>query len=197
MRFLRNPHRDARLLKLDGPRDLASTGRGHSINPNMRAGTSAIAESYGTMHGNETTMTFSANEQYGAGIFICGPGNDGDLWKYYRIIITACTFNNHLHPIPVTGVGPATISTNAAGNQLSSFQHMGAPLPSNSGNSLMFDELVKVQPFTGSIATRPICFGVVIYNDHTSNITQAAYNYSISVAREHGDLPDAIPLHDI
>ena len=197
MRFLRNPHRDARLLRLDGPKDLASTGRGHSINPNMRAKTSALSVSYGTMHGNETTMTFAANNQYGAGVFIQGPGVDGDLWKFYRIIITACTFNNHLHPIPVTGVGPATISTNAAGNQLSSFQHMGAPLPSNSGNSLMFDELVKVAPFTGSIATRSICFGLVIYNDHTSNITQAAYNYSISVAREHGDLPDAIPLHDI
>ena len=51
MRFLRNPHRDARLLRLDGPKDLASTGRGHSINPNMRAKTSALSVSYGTMHG--------------------------------------------------------------------------------------------------------------------------------------------------
>ena len=197
MRFLRNPHRDARLLKLDGPKDLASTGRGHSINPNMRAGTATVAENYGTMHGNETTMTFNANNQYGAGVFVRGPGVDGDLFKFYRIIMTACTYNNHLHPIPVTGVGPATITTNAAGNQLSKFQHMGAPVTSNTGNSLMFDELVKVQPFTGSSESRSICFGVVIYNDHTSNITGAAYNYSISVLREGGEVPDALARHDL
>ena len=194
MRFLRNPHRDARLIKLDGPKDLASTGRGHSINPNMRAGTSAAAESYGTIHGNETTLTFDANKQYGAGVFIDGPG---DLWEFYRVIMTACTYNNHLHPIPVIGAAPATISTNASGNQLSNFQHIGAPITSNTGNSLSFDELVKVQPLTGSLADRALCFGVVIYNDNTSSITNAAYNYSISVAREGGDLPGAIARHDI
>ena len=88
MRFLRNPHRDARLLQIQTGVSLATTGRALSTNPNVRAYADTPATNYATMHGNGTGFSFAGNNQYGAGVFIRGPGNDGDLWKYYRVIMT-------------------------------------------------------------------------------------------------------------
>ena len=197
MRFLRNPHRDARLLKSGGTTTLATTGQGHDQQPNMRAGTSSVATNYGTLHTQHTSFDFAAGKQYGAGVFIRGPGNDGSLWKYYRVIISACTFDDHLHPMAVWGIGPSTITVALGGNQLTNFQHIGPSIAKQKGNSLIYDDLLKVQPFTGDASSRSICFGLVIYNDSTSDIDDGAYNYNISVVREHGDLPDAVSLHDI
>ena len=184
--FVQNPHYEARLLDFGGNSPIATTSKSFSVNPHMKANSSVVAENFGTIYGFEANKVFGAASQYGAGVFLRGPGNDGDLWKNYRVKITASTFFAHLHPIPVTGVGPATISTADTGNQLSDFYHLGSPVAANDGNSLNFDELLKVKPFETSIALRPICFGVVIYNDHNSSIgpSNGSYQYNVSVIRE-------------
>ena len=99
--------------------------------------------------------------------------------------------------MPVWGVGPDSPVTGTGGNSLTIFQHLGGPVSSEGGNSLYYDDLVKVKPFTGNVADNPICFGVVIYNDHTSGINDKAYNYHISVLREGGEVPDALARHDL
>ena len=197
MRFIRSPHRDARILKSGGTTTLATTGQGHDQQPNVRAGTTSVATNYGTLHTQHTSFDFSAGKQYGAGVFIRGPGNDGDLFKFYRVIITACTFDDHLHPMAIWGIGPASISVSLTGNQLTNFQHIGASIAKQKGNSLIYDDLVKVAPFTGASSSRSICFGVVIYNDSATDIDNGAYNYNISVLREGGEVPDALARHDL
>ena len=176
----------ARLLDFGASTPIAESSSSFSVNPYMTANSSVVAENFGLIHGFQANKVFGAESQYGAGIFIRGPGNDGDQWKSYRVQITASTFFTHLHPIPVTGVGPATISTANTGNQLSDFYQIGAPVAANEGNSLDFNQLVKVKPFETSIATRPICFGVVIYNDHHSTVgpSNGSYHYNVSVIRE-------------
>ena len=197
MRFLRNPHRDARLLQTQSSTGLATSGVGHNVQPKMRASSTSVATNYAMIYGNGSQFDFGASKQYGAGVFIRGPGNDGSLFKFYRVIMSACTFDDHLHPMPVWGVGPDSPVTGTGGNSLTNFQHLGGPVSSEGGNSLYYDDLVKVKPFTGNVADNPICFGVVIYNDHTSGINDKAYNYHISVLREGGEVPDALARHDL
>ena len=174
------------LLDFAGNTHIGTTGRSYHVDPYMTSTSSVVAQSYGTIYGYEVDKDFGAGFHYGAGVFIRGPGNDGDFWKTYRVKITACTFNDHLWPIPVTGVGPATISTADVGNELSDFHHIGAPGSSHGGTSLHFDEWIKVKPFKSSIVSRPICFGVIIYNSSGGALNRKPYQYNVSVKREKG-----------
>ena len=174
------------LLDFAGNTYLGTTGKSYHVDPYMKSTSSVVAESYGTIYGYEVDKDFPQGLHFGAGVFMRGPGNDGDFWKVYRVKITACTFHEHLHPIPVTGVGPATISTADVGNELSDYHHIGAPATFHGGSSLNFEEWVRVKPFKSSIVSRPICFGVIIYNSSAGSINRRPYQYHVSVKREKG-----------
>ena len=176
------------MLPLDfaGNTYIGTTGRSYHVDPYIKTTSSVVADGYASIYGYEVDKDFPAGLHFGAGVFMRGPGNDGDFWKVYRVKITACTFQEHLHPIPVTGVGPATISTADTGNELSDYHHIGAPDASHGGTSLNFEEVVRVKPFKSSIVSRPICFGVIIFNASGGAINRRPYQYNVSVLRERG-----------
>ena len=171
-------------LDFGGNTYIGTTSGSYHDQPYIKTTSSVEAERMAMIYGHEVDKDFPSARHFGAGVFMRGPGKDGDLWKYYRVKITACTFNEHLYPIPVTGVGPATISTADTGNQLDDFHHIGAPYASRGGNSLNFNELVRVKPFRTDIATRPICFGVIIFNAGPGPFNRRPYQYNVSVIRE-------------
>ena len=174
-------HCEATLLDFGSNTKLGTTPESYDSQPHMKSAFSEVADDYATIYGYESGKQFDALSKYGAGVFLRGPGHDGDQWKFYRVKMTACCYHNNLYPIPVTGVGPATIDTSDAGNQLSDFYYIGAPVSVTDGNSFHFDQLVKVKPFRTEIASRPICFGVVVY---CVGGTRGLYHYSVSVVRE-------------
>ena len=189
MRPVNDMNLDGQLIEFDEFPDLSTTGRSLTESPYMRVKTSAVAEKNVNIYGSSTTLTFSAKKQYGAGVFIRGPGHDVDLLEYYDMQFHLCTFDQRLQPIPVIGIGPATISTSDAGNRLSIFQCFEGEVHSDeTGNVFQGREFLHVKPFTGSYADRPLFFGMVIYNDHTRSIN-APYHYNIAIFRNHGHIP--------
>ena len=195
------PHECVGYIGFGNRKPLAITGRGLSDAPYMRAKTPTVNQFVSAIHGDESDRTFAAREQYGAGVFLQVPGPDfvrryDESFNYKWVTIQARTYNDHLRPIPVVGRGPATISSAPTGNQLSTFQYIGDAVSSEGSNSLMFNEFVRVKPVSRD-KYKPICFGVVICNDHTSNITNASYRYSISVGGSFGPYADAFVLHDV
>ena len=187
---------DGQLLNVNEAKPLALIGRSLTEAPYVSVKSSIAAKNYVCLFGAETTRGFNADRLYGAGVFIEFPAewSTGELWELFRMQIVASTFDDHLLPMPVVGRGPATVSTADTGNQLPTFQYIDVPLFGEGGHTLQFNRLLKVKSARGTDDDRPICFGLVIYNDHTS-IINAGYHYSITAYRnEEADISQALNM---